>query len=151
MDYYTHDSSKDLVICVHCHDEQNLKTKYRKKNLEDHTKTKHPGKTVNFRLPSNKTIIGMFEAKKSRLKDEAQVESEIPTANSSNADHVDDSKDPGVESDEEHQPWKKQKICDAETTAENLNLPSQSPLSPSHRKSVSLLLCLGCLVVCTIL
>jgi hypothetical protein len=58
------DASKDMVTCLHCVRSKAKKTEYRKKYLSDHTKTKHPGEKVQYKLSAvlatNKTITHAF-------------------------------------------------------------------------------------------
>ena len=58
------DASKDLVTCLHCVNNGANKCEYRRKYLSEHTKNKHPGERVSYKLSSviksNKNIAVIF-------------------------------------------------------------------------------------------
>ena len=57
-------ASKDLVTCLHCLNNGANKCEYRRKYLSEHTKNKHPGERVSYKLSSviksNKNIAVIF-------------------------------------------------------------------------------------------
>ena len=57
---HQHDTSKDLLVCLHCEKQKNTKCEYRRKYIADHTRSKHPGKTPQYRLSSHKAISELF-------------------------------------------------------------------------------------------
>ena len=67
------DASKDRVICNHCKTDGNHKREFTRKNIEAHTKARHPGLKPFFCLiNANQSIKDIFSKAKGDVTDIAE-------------------------------------------------------------------------------
>ena len=82
------DSTKDNLLCLHCKNEGNTKCEYRRKNLPDHTKAKHPVKDPEWKLVAYESISDVFARLKKKQSEKSNSEQSQQSEQCENSDSV---------------------------------------------------------------